>query len=417
MSMTALVKSIDDQFPAEARQKALEALVAKTDASQDKTQFHKGAQTWVSDDGNQFTTATPRYFGELARQEGVYPDDQERKYWEDYWCRLLDVNKFWDEPRREYKVRQWANDWWCLMKLFEDQKAPAWPEFYSPSANVGKAFNTSSLQSVFPIFFDTQIVSGLLADPVIERLVSRRVAVNSHTATHITMTDTSAMQTMGEAGEGVFPVQLIVSVAERTVKLRKFMGEVDWTYEVMRMATLDVLGESLRRIGQRFNQLKTDYALHSLIDNTGDGNGALATSAATTTGTPVYGDLVAAEFAFPQGYTPDTIVAPKEVLIKIMAFAQYMDPLAGVLHQTTGAIPRPLGMDLVRWDSTGRVTTYLSTTAVMFDSDRALVEYSEGGIITETERIVRSQWEASIVSQWVGYGKWDPNAGVLLTGW
>ena len=135
------------------------------------------------------------------------------------------------------------------------------------------------------------------------------------------------------------------------------------------------------------------------------------------TGTPAYTDLVTAEFVFPQGYTPDTIVAPKEVLAKILKFSQYQDPLAGVLHQTTGAIPTPLGQDLVRWDSTGKVSTYVATTAVMFDSNMALVEYTEGGIITETEKVIKDQWWRNVSSQWVGYGVWDRNAAVLLTGW
>lgn len=426
MSLQTLVKNIDDQFSYEARRKAAEAraayetevvakLLDKTNARPDKADFHKGAQSWRSEEADGCTVATQRYFGELAKAEGIYPEDRERDYWENYWLRALRVNAFWDEPQREFKVRQFANDWWALMKVFEDQGNPAWP--MQPTASVQKAFTTSSLQTVFPIFFDTNIQAGLLADPVLERLVSRSVPVNSHTATHIKMTDTTADQTMGEGGEGTAAIQLLVSIAERTIKLRKFTGEIDWTYEVMRLARLDVLAESLQRIGRRYNQLKTDFALSVLIDGDGAGDGAATTSAATTTGTPIYNDLTTAEFVFPQGYTPDTIVAPKEVLVKILAFAEYKDPLAGILHQTTGAIPRPLGMDLVRWDSTGRVTTYLATTAVMFDSNLALIEYTEGGIITETERIIRSQWEASVVSQWVGYGVWDRSAAVLLTGW
>jgi len=301
------------------------------------------------------------------------------------------------------------------MKVFEDQKAPAWPE--QPQAMVEKAFNTNSLQSVFPIFFDTNLVAGLLANPVLDRLVARSVSVNSHNATHVTMTDTTSDHLMGEAGEGTSFIQLIIKEAERAIKLKKFGGEILFTYEVMRLQRLDVLATSLQRIGTRYNQLKTDYALATLIDGDGAGDGAVTGSAAATTGTPIYSDLVTAEFVFTNGYMPDTFIAPYQVLVKILNMVQYQDPLAGVLHQTTGRMPTPLGMDLVRWDSTGRVSTYLSTTAVMLDSNLALVEYTEGGVITESERVIKAQWERSVVSEWVGYAVWDRAAAVRLTGW
>lgn len=416
MSATTLVKNIDDQFIPEARAKAMERLMAKTAVpAADPAAFHREMQNWRSDEAEDLAVSTVRYFGELARSEGVYPEEAERKFWEEYWLKKLKVGKRFAEPRREMRVREFASDWWALMKVFEDQKAPAWPEH--PNATVQKAFTTNTLQAVFPLFFDTNIVAGILANPVMDRLLMASIPVNSHTATHVKMTETDGDATMGEAGEGTTFVQLIIKEAERTVKLKKFGGELLWSYEVMRLQRLNVLALSIQRIGRRYNQLQTDFALATLIDGDGAGDGAIADSAAATTGTPVYGDLVDAEFLFTEGYEPDTIVAPKQVLAKILKMAEYKDPLAGVLHQTNGAIPNPLGMDLVRWDSTGRVSTYLSTTAVMFDSNLSLMQYTEGGIITESERIIRSQWERSVTSQWVGYAVWDRDAARRLTGW
>jgi len=421
--MALLEKGLDDQFVPDARKKfalarqeAMEALSKKTAAPEsDPAAFHRGIQNWRSEDADDLAVSTTRYFGELARSEGVYPTASEQKFWEDYWLKKLKVNQQMLEPRREMKVREFANDWWALMKMFEEQKAPAWPEH--PNATVQKAFNTNSLQSVFPLFFDTNIVAGILANPVLERLLMTSIPVNSHTATHLKMTEVDGDQTMSEGGEGTTFVQMVIKEAERTVKLKKFGGELMWTYEVMRLQRLNVLALSIQRIGQRYNQLQTDYALSVLIDGDGAGDGAITDSAATTTGTPVYNDLVNAEYTFNQGYSPDTIVAPKEVLKKLLAMAEYKDPLAGILHQTTGREPNPLGMDLVRWDSTGRVTTYAATNAVMLDSDLALVQYTEGGIITETERIIRAQWERAVTTQWVGYAVWDRNAAIRLTGW
>jgi hypothetical protein len=377
--------------------------------------FYEKASTFKSETANGVRATTTRYLGELAKHHGVYPEKGEQELWENRWLRQMGVNRLWPEPRREEKVRQFASDWWTVMKLFENEKCPAWPN--AANATVEKAFQTSSLQSIFGIFFDTNIQAALLANPVLDRLVTRSVAIDSHTAIHVKMTETSSDATMGEIGEGTSMPQLIIKEAERSIKLRKFGGELLWTYEVVRLMRLDVLALSIQRIATRWDQQKTDFALATMIDGDGGGDGAATTSASATIGTPVYADLITGEFVFPIGYTPDTIVAPKEVLAKILKMSQYQDPLAGVLHQTTGAIPRPLGQDLVRWDSTGKVSTYAATTAVMFDSSKALVEYTEGGIITETERVIKDQWWRNVSSQWVGYGVWDRNAAVLMTGW
>jgi len=377
--------------------------------------FYEQASQYRSEEANGIRANTIRYFGKLAEANGVYPEKDEREFWENLWLKQLGVNRLWPEPRRERKVRQFAGDWWAVQKLFEHEKCPAWPE--TPTATVEKAFQTNSLQSVFPIFFDTNIQASILANPVLDRLVSRSVAIDSHSATHVTMTESTADATMGEAGEMTSFVQLIIKEAERTIKLRKFGGELLWSYEVVRLMRLDVLALSIQRIGTRYQQQKTDLALATIIDGDGAGDGAAPTQATATTGSPVYTDLIASEFKFPNGYMPDTIVAPKEVMIKILGMSQYQDPLAGILHQTTGTIPRPLGQDLVRWDSTGKVSTYLTTTAVMFDSNMALVEYTEGGTITETEKEIKNQTWRNITSQWVGYGVWDRNAAVLMTGW
>lgn len=377
--------------------------------------FYETASTYKSPIADGIRASTVRYLGELGKHHGVYPEDGEREQWENYWLRKNAVNRLWPEPRRETQVRQFASDWWTLMKLFEEAGCPAWPE--APGASVEKAFQTNALNSVFPLFYDTNIQAAILADPVLSRLISRTVSIDSHTATHVKMTESTADATMGEIGEGTSMPQLIIKEAERTIKLRKFGGELLWSYEALRLMRLDVLAISIQRIATRWNQQKTDFALATLIDGDGAGDGAATTSAAASTGSPAYADLLAAEFVFPVGYTPDTIVAPKQVLQKILGFSTYIDPQAGILHQTTGAIPRPLGMDLVRWDSTGKVSTYLSTTAVMFDNNMSLIEYTEGGTITETERVIKDQWVRNVSSQWVGYGVWDRNAAVLLTGW
>lgn len=411
MAMATLIKDIDDQFSADVRQKAAVAQLLP----QVQGDWHARKQQERHPVVGEARADVVHYFGEFARSEGVYPEADERKLWEDYWLKKLKVGVKYPEPMREYRVRQFANDWWPLMKVFEDQQSPAWP--VGPTAETQKAFTTNTLQSLFPIFFDTHIQAGILANPVLERLIMMSSPINSHTATHVTMTEADADATMGETAEGATFIQLVVKEAERTIKLRKFGAEILWTYEAMRLVKLNILALFLQRAGKRYQQQKTDFAISTIIDGDGAGDGAAPTSAATAPGAPVYADLVAGELIPPQGYEFDTIIAPKQIYQRLLTMAEYKDPLAGILHQTTGRLPNPLGMDLIRWDVTGRATTYLATTMLMIDSSLALIEYTEGGLITESEKVMKGQWERSQASEWLTFGVWDHNAAVLLTGW
>ena len=412
MSMTSLISQIDDQYLPELQQKAMqrqdEGLQKMVPRVQGK--YFDQAAIWKDEDG--FGVNPMRYFGEDARRHGVYPEQDELKYWETYWLQKLKVNRIFNEPIRERKVRQFAADWWACMKIFEHEKAAAWPE--QPAATVQKAFTTSTLQSVFPIFFESNIQAGILADPVIDRLVADTVPTNSMNATHLTMTDTEGDSLLGEAGEGTSFVQLTIKHAERTVKLRKFGGELLATYEALMLARLPVLARALERIGQRYQQLITDFALSTLIDGDGAGDGAITDVAAAAT---VYESVVNLVTDFPQGYSPDTILLPVESVRDLYNATEWKDPLAGTPPQVNGLVPRPMGLEPVRWDVTGRVSTYEATNVVVFDSDKALIRYTLGGVMTESERVIKSQWERSVTSEWTGFAIWDREAARRGTGW
>lgn len=385
MGMQSFVKSFDDKY-------------------------HPAAQQYRNSEG--YALPTQRYFAEDARRHGVYPEEAQRKQVEEHWLRELKVRP--DEHRRAAKVRQYASDWWAVQAVFAHEKAPAYGD---NQVRVEHAYNTNSIQTIFPFYFDLEIVAGILADPVLDRLLARSVPVPSHNASHIEMNQTAGDSSFGEAGEGTTFVQLIVKETERTVKLLKWAGELLASYEALRLQRIDVLSEALRQIGILYAQLLTDRALFRLIEGDGAGAGAITDVPTAVAGTPVYADLINLEADFTMGYKPDTILTPKTPWVKLLNMPVYTDPLAGVLHQTTGAQPTPLGMDLVRWDVTGRVTTWANTNILMFDSNRALIQYTEGGLLTESENIIRSQWHRLVISQWTDFAVRDRAAARRGTGY
>lgn len=360
----------------------------------------------VAEDG--YVARPLRYVAAEAQEQGLLPGDEERKSVESHWLRRFKVQP-WD-LKREEKVREFAVDWWVFKTICESYDCPIHTE-YGPQ--VEKFWTTSGLQTLTPIFFDTNVQIGILANPVLDRLVRDTVPIQSHTATHLESTTTAADLQAGVTGEGAPAIMTNVSSVERTIQLKEFASELDVTWEVTRLQRTNFLATQIQRYTQLFLNYITDFAMAALID----GTGSTAITDVPAAGGGIYTDLIDLEMAFTQGYMPDTIVAPKQVMTKILKMQQYQDPLAGILHQTTGAMPNPLGMDLVRWDSSGFATGYASTNLVMFDSNLSLTEYTEGGLIVRSEDVIRTGWTRTVSRIWVGFGVWDRAAARRGTGW
>lgn len=407
MSMQSFVRNLDRGY-SEDLQKRCEALISSKGLDISPSAYSR-AQKEAEWEG---LKADPLdFFAEDATAAGIYPTETERKRWQERWLNRFRVKAH--EWKRDQDVRDFADSYWPMHAIFESQGCPI--DGRTP-ATVTKAFTTSSLLSLFPTFFNANIYAGKLRNPVLNRLVAEEIPINSHSATHIELTETAADVAFGEVAEGATFPELTIKATERTILLRKFAGIVLWTYESVRMARLNTLERSLQRAGQHYDLFITDFAIFVLIEGAG-GSGAITDVATAVAGTPAYPDLVALEMAFDQGYLTNTIVAPKQVIQKILNFPAFLDPAAGILHQTTGAMPNPIGWDLVRWDSSGKVTTYGTTNLVAFEAENGVVQYTEGGFMVETDRIIDGQWERSSRSEWIGFAQADKAGARRGTGW
>lgn len=373
--------------------------------------YFKQAEQWKDDRGNKISPL--QYLAEdLKQQHGVYPEHRDLDQATEHWLREFQV-KPWEAHRHE-KIREWAEQNWMIEKLFEDSGCPVRGDL---SPDVQKAFESSTTQVLFPFFYASNIVAGILATSVLPALIAESIAINSHTADHLEMTDVAGDRSMGLTGEGATFVQLTVKSTNRPVTLKKFGALLNVTYEALRLVRLPLLARFLQRVGIQYQNDLTDFAIETLIAGDTAGAGAATTKATAVSASPTYADLVALELNFTQGYRPTTIVAPKEVFAKLLAFPVFTDPLAGVLHQTRGTYPTPLGMNLVRWDYTGKATSYATTKIIMLDPSIAMVQYTEGGILQESDRIIDGQWESSSISNWCGFGIMDRAATQVGTGW
>jgi hypothetical protein len=122
--------------------------------------------------------------------------------------------------------------------------------------------------------------------------------------------------------------------------------------------------------------------------------------------------------AFPQGYEMEdgVWIAPINSLVKILNMAEFKDPFAGWHYQNDGTYPTPIGKELRRWDNFGRVSNWANTSLMQVKAGIALVKYTEGGLLVETDRLIDGQWDMVVTSTWTGFGVWDRKACVVGTG-
>jgi hypothetical protein len=365
----------------------------------------------------------------MARKEGFYPEAKELEKRQEHYLKKLKVPE-WAENRAA-RVRSYAEDTWFLQKYFEEAPKLKGGEpihINSPISehepDVMKAFQVVPAElTVFPFFWDTQIVEGILAVPLLDVLLMDTVTVASGTAVHAVMNETLADRQMGETGEFASFQEVNITSNESAVKLKKFGGIVSISDEAMRRQRIPVFARGIARIGRQIGIDMTDLCIDVLIngDTTYGGiNGAATTVAATSTGNPVYSDYVKNDLDFNIGYEPTDRILTRAGIIKTLNIAQFQDPLAGFKFQNQGIYPEIFGLMTHRWDSTGSTswstTVGTGTKMLTVQRQRALILYQEGGLSTESDRDPRTETTIVKTSWYLIPAIWDRDSVRVGTG-
>jgi hypothetical protein len=230
-----------------------------------------------------------------------------------------------------------------------------------------------------------------------------------------------------ETTEGARTAQVTVTFRERNVPLKKFGYETLSTYEASRRARLPVLARAYERVGRRFQYLLTEFALDVLI--LGDNatvtleNGsslsvpnAAGVEPADAPGAPDYDDALDLLFGFGEDYSPNLGIASGAVLQNMLTIAEFKDSQL-FSFASDGVIPRILGIPHLRWESKGFSSGYTNTSLVWTDTNVGVTEYTDGGILTESDRIITEGWNRTVTTMWVAYAVNDAAATRVGTLW
>ena len=278
---------------------------------------------------------------------------------------------------------------------------------------VEKFFIAANDTPLFPAWLATQLIAGMLASSLVPYLVAGEVAIDSHIAEKIMMSDTSADRTLKFIGEGTDLPRTKITRSEGNITLYKYGRAVEASYESIRLQHLDVLAIFLQRIGMQIGIDQTDDCIETLISGDGTTGSAVVDTDAEVTGVLDYDELIRLSLAFPLGYRMTDGVLNDANLRTVLNMAEFKDPLAGYNYQRSGNLDLVMGARWHRWTSTGSAAFSTDRIAAV-DNRGALILYREGTILEEADRIIDKQVELRTLSEWTGIMKADNAASQCL---
>jgi len=352
------------------------------------------------------------YLAHLAEQRGLGPDGPETEQREREFSRRFGVTDAPSPAMAQYaeRVRAYARQTWFLDKAFQELGL----RVRGPEADaLGKFFATSTGTALFPVYVESQVVAGLLLTSLVPALVAQEVMVDSHTAEHLALSERPADRRTTVSAEGARAATVTIRTAERSIKLNKYLAQLEASYEGLRLQRLNVVSVFLQRLGTQIGIDETDDLIEIAIAGDGNAGSGVSDLDAEVSGTLDYDELVRLSLAFPTGYEFRVAVVNDLNLRTILNMPEFKDPLTGFNFQATGRIPTPMGATWLRWTSTGS-SSFSTDRILALDNRLSLVQYTEQGVLTESDRLIDRQFERTVVSKWTGFGKLDYQATQCL---
>lgn len=271
------------------------------------------------------------------------------------------------------------------------------------SDSVEKFFQTFESSVLFPEYISRTVREGLEQENILPDIIATTTLLDTDTYRSIYMDTTEDDKGLKRVGEGGTLPKTTIRTKEQSVDIFKFGRLLEVSYEAIRRKKLDVFSVFLRQIGAQIAKDQLKEAVNVIIN--GDGNGNAATEFKVGTA-PISG--AAGALAYDQviefwsefdPYEMNTILAPKDMMIKILKMEEFKDPQAGFNFQKTGELVSPLGAKLKR-------TSALAAGSLIGMDKRYVLEHVvEQHVTTEFDKLIDKQLERTAITQVAGFSK------------
>ena len=265
------------------------------------------------------------------------------------------------------------------------------------SDNVQKFFETSDSAALFPEYVSRAVKQGIKSNDLLNDIVAVKTVINGMDYRSVASSPSDDEKSLKPVLEGASLPQTNVRTSENLVKLIKRGRMLVASYEAIKYQRLDLFTVTLRQIGAHIAREQIKDAVDVIINGDGNSNPAGTISAAVS-GSVSYSDLINL-WASLAPYELNTLLAPTDVMQKLLALTEMRDAQAGLTFQGTGKMITPLGAKLIH------IPSMPSSKIVGMDKNCALEMVQSGDITLDADKLIDRQLERASISCTAGFAK------------
>lgn len=262
---------------------------------------------------------------------------------------------------------------------------------------VEKFFQSSNSAALFPEYVSRAVRQGMEQADIIPDIVATVTNIDGMDYRSIASVPSEDDKTLKIVAEGATIPQTVVKTQENLVKLHKRGRMLVSSYEALRFQRLDLFTVTLNQIGAYIRRAQLNDAIDVLLNGDGNSNPCGAVTV-NTSGELSYADLLNL-WANLSPYELNTILAPTDVMQKILAMDEMKDSTAGLNFQGTGKMVTPLGATLLHAPSME------SGTLIGLDKNCALEMVQAGEVTTDYDKLIDRQLERAAITCTAGFAK------------
>lgn len=301
------------------------------------------------------------------------------------------------------------------------------PERGMWASKVEAFYQTEESAVLFPEFINRTARESLKASSILNELVATTTAIDSDAYRTIYFEDNPESAQLKRVAQGAELPEAVMKTSENTIRLYKYGRSLKITYEALRRMRIDLLAHHIKAIMLQADVDRAEDAINVLINGDGNNNAAVNYKRSDLQEVPETGDDGALSYKawarfmvkfYPHVMT--TVIGNEDALIEHLLSIDppNVDPLK-LIEQlrtgkttTSGTVAQPLFNDYrIVYAPNAPANTILG-----LDRNYALEMVTEiGSDITETAKIISSQWEKVAISEVSGFGIFLPAARRTLT--
>ena len=271
---------------------------------------------------------------------------------------------------------------------------------------VQKFFDTSDSAALFPEYVSRAVRQGLENNDYLKDIVAAKTVIDGMDYRTVVSSPSDDDKSLKPVAEGAVLPQTNIKTGENLVKLMKRGRMLVASYEAIRFQRLDLFTVTLRQIGAHIAREQLKDAVNVIISGDGNNNAA-SVVALDTANTLTYSDLIDL-WANLAPYQMNTMLAPTDMMQKLLSLSEMKDAQAGLTFQGTGRMITPLGAKLLH------IPLMVSGKIIGMDKNCALEMVQSGGVILDADKLIDRQLERASVSCIAGFAKIFTGASKVL---